>query len=777
MPAMPKMMSTLRKINLNADLTHSFNYTNTTMNRICTLVLFLICCGFQMKAANAFWTLSPERTVNAAGQRLIIPEQYQLARLDVGAFQLFQSFIPLEGQGGYPAFELPTPDGSALEFRIYEKPMMEAVLANKFPQIKTYTALCVSNPLIMAKLDFTVHGFHAMVMNGSDTYFIDPYANMDNEWYVVYFKRDFRKSLNSRMQCLVDDEPGILIPRQDPVSLTQNSLPALSFKTSGDTIRTYRLALACTEEYSAAVGGTTPTKASVLSAMVTSMNRVNGVFEKEFSMHANLVANNDTLIWLPGSGDPYTNNSGSTMLGQNQTSLTSRIGSANYDYGHVFSTGGGGVANLGCVCSSSNKARGVTGSSNPVGDPFDIDYVAHEMGHQFGGEHTFNSVSGSCSGNRASTSAYEIGSGTTIMAYAGICGTDDIQPHSDDYYHIRSLEQMTGNTVKACAAKTTSGNTPPVLAPIVKTYIIPYRTPFELTASATDANSDPVTYCWEQYNRGGSGGAWNAKTTVAPIFRSFLPSSSGTRVFPTYKELIQNTESYLGELLPDTNRLLRFRCTARDLHSGYGAFYTSTDTLTLDVRKTTTLFRVNSQATVGQSWEGFSSQTITWNVAGTDVAPVAASNVDIYLSIDSGKTWPYPLALNTPNDGSQTIGVPNVASTRARIKVKGSGNVFFDLNDEWIEIKKVVSPAGLDDMDQSMFSIYPNPAKGAITIDLNNQLNTADLAITTLVGATVFHKEIVDGETIQLPSMSKGVYLVTISNGTQRVAVKKLVIE
>lgn len=747
------------------------------MNRICTLVLFLICCGLQLRAGNTLWHFSPEKTVNAPGKRLIIPEQYQLARLDVAGFQLFQSFIPLEGQGDYPVFELPTPDGKALAFRVYEKPMMEAGLSMKFPGIRTYTALCVSDPLVMAKLDFTVHGFHAMVMDGGDTYFIDPYADLDNEWYVVYYKRDFRKSLNTRMQCLVDDEPGILIPRQDAVPLTQNSLPALSFKTSGDTIRNYRLALACTEEYAAAVGGATPTKASVLSAMVTSVNRVNGVFEKEFSMHANLVANNDTLIWLPGSGDPYSNNSGSTMLGQNQTSITSRIGSANYDFGHVFSTGGGGVANLGCVCSNSNKARGVTGSSNPVGDPFDIDYVAHEMGHQFGGEHTFNSVSGSCSGNRSGTSAYEIGSGTTIMAYAGICNSDNIQPHSDDYYHIRSLEQMTGNTVKACAAKTGSGNTPPVLAPIVKTYIIPYRTPFELTASATDANSDPITYCWEQYNRGGSGGAWNAKTTVAPIFRSFFPASSGNRVFPAYKELIQNTESYLGELLPDTNRLLKFRCTARDLHSGYGAFYTSTDTLTLDVRKTTTLFRVSSQATVGQSWQGFSTQTITWNVAGTDVAPVAAANVDIYLSVDSGKTWAYPLALNTPNDGSQTIGVPNVASTRARVKVKGSGNVFFDLNDEWIEIKKVTSPAGLDEMEQAAFSLYPNPTKGSLTIEFNKAYSSADLEITTLVGATVFRTEIQNGASIRLPGVSRGVYLARLSRGSQALAVKKLVVE
>ena len=581
------------------------------------------------------------------------------------------------------------------------------------------------------------------------------------------------------MRCQIDDTNEI-ISAESAILLSSEGIPANSYKTNGDTTRNYRLALACTEEYAAAVGGGTPTKASVLSAMVTTINRCNGVFEKEFSMHANLIAANDTLIYLPGSGDPYTNNSGATMLGQNQTNINAKIGNSNYDFGHVFSTGGGGIASLACVCNNSNKAQGVTGSSNPVGDPYDIDYVAHEMGHQFGGSHTFNSITGSCSGNRSSSSAYEIGSATTIMGYAGICGSDDIQPHSDDYYHVRSLEQMTGNSVKACATKTLSSNTPPVLAPISKTYIIPYKTPFELTATATDANNDPLTFCWEQYNRGGNGAAWNAATTVAPMLRSFNPSVSGTRTFPQYNELIKNTESYLGEILPDTARILKFRCTVRDMHLGYGAFYSSTDTIKLDVRSTAStggLFRVTSQNTAGQSWTGFTPQTITWNVAGTSAAPVSASNVDIYLSVDTGKTWSIILKSNTPNDGSETIGVPNMASTRARIKVKGAGNVFFDLNDEWIEIKKIVSPASVNNLSEVSVSLYPNPSKGEFAIALPEGMLSAYITVTDLLGRTIYQKNMISKETIKTTNLIPGAYFVKVKMKDMDLIVKKMVIE
>jgi hypothetical protein len=746
------------------------------MMRTITLAVLFTLSMFRLQAgtSNSFWQLSTDKEVNVPGEQKLFPKSYILAKLNTPAFRQFQFLIPANETGMPVVISLPTPDGGTMDFRIFEAPMMEAPLAAKYPDIKTYTGVSTTNENVTAKFDYTVFGFHAKVFDGSNTYFIDPYTNINSDWYLVYYKNQYAKPINERMACEVGESNELISPRQ-AVDINGQTVPPMAYKQNGTQKRTYRLALACTIEYSAAVGGATPTKATVLAAMVTSMNRINGLFEREFSMRANLVANNDTLIFI-GASDPYSNTNGGTMLGQNQTTCNARIGSANYDFGHVFSTGGGGIASLASVCSNSTKAQGVTGSPNPVGDPFDIDYVAHEMGHQFGGEHTFNSVTGSCNGNRSSQSAYEIGSATTIMGYAGICGSDNVQTNSDDYYHVRSLEQMTGASVTACAANTASTNQLPTLSPISSTYIIPYRTSFELTATGSDPDNNPLTYCWEQWDRGGSGSAWNTATTTAPLLRSFKPTTSATRVFPQWKELIKNTESYLGEVLPTNARLVKFRCTLRDINNGYGAFYTSPDTVRLDVRTTATLYRVTSQATA-TTWTGDSPQTITWDVAGTDAAPFNVTNVNIYASIDSGRTFPFLVAANVPNNGTATIISPNSNTTGCRIKVKGAGNVFFDLNDGWIRINEKAWPTELNTITDAQWSVYPNPATGDVRVELPYALENARLQVVNSLGAVISEQGIERNATILLGGVARGIYFVKISSANRGQLVKKLILQ
>jgi hypothetical protein len=635
------------------------------------------------------------------GKRLIVPAIYRAVRVDkTGLLQTLES-APMEftreARENPVVIYLPMPDGTMARFRFEHSPIVEPGLAAKYPELnKTYRAQGIDDPTASARFDWLPSGFHAIVLAPSGTVLIDPYAEGNTTDYISYWKKDAANTTTG-FQC---DFVNSQLP-----ALPRNDIHAPEV-TSGTTLRTYRLALACTVEYATAVGGNTV--AGALAAEVLIMNRVNGVYERDLAIHMNIVANNNLITYAADNtscsggtcttaNDPYTNGNGTTMLGQNQTTCTNVIGTANYDIGHVFSTGGGGVAQLGVPCGSS-KARGVTGQSNPVGDGFAIDYVAHEMGHQFGANHTFNGTVGSCGGgNRAASAAYEPGSGITIMAYAGICGTQDLAPHSIDTFHVKSLEEIVafsqsggGNT---CAVATATGNTAPaVTGP--GNFTIPKNTPFSLTASATDINGDSVTYDWEEYDLGASTAAvpnTDASGGARPIFRPYPPVSDGTRTFPSLQYILNNAnvppatagscpdnDCLTGELLPAIGRTMTFKVVARDNRANAGGINTATATVTVD--GTADLFAVTAPNTA-VTVQGLIDFNVTWNVGGTAAAPISATTVKISLSTDGGTTFPTVLAPSTSNDGAESVLIPDMPTTAARIKVEAVGNIFFDISD------------------------------------------------------------------------------------------------
>lgn len=567
------------------------------------------------------------------------------------------------------SLSVPTPDGGFQSFAIVEVQIMEPGLAVQFPEIRTYAGQGIDDPTASIRFDLTSAGFHAMVFSSDGDYFIDPYSRGDLQHYVLHAKRDADPAHRS-WSCTLEADPKI-------AEEIKNLVATGVMTPTGATLRTYRLACAATGEYTAFFGGTV---ALGQAAIVTAMNRVNGVYEKELAVRMILVANNSSVVYTNSTTDPFSNSNGSTMLGQNQTNMTTVIGSANYDIGHVFSTGGGGVAGLGVVCVSGQKARGVTGSGSPTGDGFWIDYVAHEMGHQFGGNHTFNSTASNCGGgNRNGSTAYEPGSGSTIQAYAGICGADDLQPNSDAFFHTISFDEMVAFTNSGagngCAAQSSTGNGAPTINAGTGGFTIPKSTPFTLTGSATDPNGHALTYCWEEFDLGPSGSP-GSPSGNAPIFRSFNPVASASRTFPKQSDLLNNT-STIGEILPTYARTLTFRLTARDNQTGGGGVDRSQ--ISFSVSGTAGPFLVTVPNTV-VSWGGNSTQTVTWNVAGTDASPISCSNVNILLSTNGGVTFPTTLVSNTPNDGSQAVTVPNISTTTARVKVEAVGNIFFDLS-------------------------------------------------------------------------------------------------
>jgi hypothetical protein len=619
----------------------------------------------------ALWHDVDQSAIPHTGNRDIVPARYRVVAPDEAALASLLSSAPLEttatGPRNSPAvITLPLPDGTFGRFSFVEAPIMAAPLAAQFPNIKTYLGQGIDDPTATARFDRTQFGFHALVLAASGTVFIDPYQRGDTTHYISYYKQDYLPN------------PGDLMSEQGIVQ-SAIRIPHSAIKTppSGPQLRTYRLALAATGEYTIYHGGTV---GGAMAAINTSVNRVVGVYEREFSVRMVLIANNANVVYTDPTTDPYTNSNGFAMLDENQTTLDTVIGPANYDIGHVFSTGGGGVAGLGVVCATGQKAYGVTGSSNPVGDPFDIDYVAHEMGHQYDGNHTFNGTTSNCGGgNRNGSTAWEPGSGSTIMAYAGICGSEDLQPHSDPYFHVGNFDEISAFTQlgggNACAAITNTGNNPPTVN-AGPAYTIPNQTPFKLTGSATDPDGDALTYAWEQFDLGTQSPP-NTDNGNRPIFRSFNPVPVPYRFFPRLTDILSNTLTF-GEAYPTTNRNLTFRLTARDNRAGAGGV--NYDEVDLTVTTTSGPFDVTSPNTA-VTWPGGSNQTVTWDVANTTAAPVSCANVDLTLSTDGGVTFSNTLAAGTPNDGTQQIVVPNLNTTTARVMAQCSDNIFLDISD------------------------------------------------------------------------------------------------
>ncbi len=709
------------------------------------------------KSSDGIWTRIEESVIERRGERQIVPEAYLTLRLNKAALVQLLNQAPKEFSADARerpvVLELPMPDGAFQRFRIEESPIMEPELAAKFPEIKTYKGQSLDDPTATTRFDLTPQGFHAIILSTQNTVYIDPYAKGDTDNYITYDKRDVRRT-GEPFRCFVNSEKSV-----ERLGLS----PLASDVSNGVTLRTYRLAVAATGEYTAFHGGTV---ALGQAAIVTAMNRVNGIYEREVSLRMVLVANNSSVVYTNAVTDPYTNDDGFAMLTQNQANLTVAIGTANYDIGHVFSTGGGGVAALGSPCNASAKAQGVTGSPSPTGDAFWVDYVAHEMGHQWGGNHTFNGTTLNCGGgNREPTAAYEPGSGSTIQGYAGICAAENLQSNSNDYFHVKSLEEIvafiTSGNGSTCDATSATGNTIPTVNGGTD-FNIPANTPFTLTATGSDGDGDALTYCWEQYDLGAQGPP-NTDDGSRPIFRSYSPTTSPARTFPSLQYILNNANvppatyacptgtCLTGESLPATTRNLTFQVTTRDNRANGGGI--NTDTVEVNTTNTGAAFAV-TQPNTAVTWASSSTQTVTWNVASTTAAPISTANVRILLSTDGGATFPTVLLTSTPNDGTQTVSIPNVSTILARIKVESVGNIFFDISNTnftigagaatYCNTTAITIPATLDNA-----APYPSAvtvsgvsgtipaAAGSLQVRLNNFSHTfPDDVGAVLVGPT-----------------------------------------
>lgn len=674
------------------------------------------------QSADGIWQDVDEATLRIEGERVIMPTAYRTLALDWTALNDLLANAPNGlAEANDTILVLPLPNGEYGRFRIYKTAVMHPDLAAKFPEIQTYAGVGLDDSSAYVRLDTTPKGFHAMILSANGRVFIDPYSADGINLYQSYYANDYVPNLPANF------DPDIVVANEDESAEKPDVIAGAV--TSGAELRTYRLAVAATGEYTQFHGGTV---LDAMSEIMTAINRVAGIYEREVAVTFQLIANNNLIVYTDAANDPYDNDNGSAMLGQNQSNLNAEIGSANYDIGHVFSTGGGGVAGLGVVCTGA-KAWGVTGRNAPIGDPFYVDFVAHEIGHQFDGNHTFNSNAGSCAGSQWNMlTAYEPGSATTIMGYAGICSPHNVQNNSDDYFHAISFDEIVAYTTidsgNSCAAVSSTGNTPPTVD-AGSAFNIPLNTPFTLTGSATDPDgSASLTYNWEQFDLGPQG-APNSPSGNAPIFRSFPATSFPSRTFPQISDVVNGTQT-LGELLPTYARTMNFRLTVRDNQTPAGGV--AYDSTTVTAVTGTGPFLVTAPNTA-VTWTGNTNETITWNVAGTDQSPISCANVDIALSTDGGFTYPTVIETNVANDGSESILVPNLSTSNARIRVACSDNIFFDISntnftiqlgaggDPSLTVEKSVAPSGSVTAGDTL----------TYTIDVNN-VGTAPASNTTV---------------------------------------------
>ena len=561
----------------------------------------------------------------------------------------------------HPIVLLPTADGGLGRFAVEPVSIMEAGLAARFPRIRTYRGVGLDDPAAIARLDLTPLGFHAMVLSPAGTVLVEPDEASPRERSKVVLPH--RVGVRPPWQCST--------PPRESNNSAQSPAIRPTRAIAGDQIRTYRIAIAATGEYTDFHGGTVE---SGLAEVVTVLNRIVGILERDVAIRLVLVDGNDQLIYTDPETDPYNNDDPSQMTGQNQTNLDNVIGSQNYDIGHVFGTYPQGRGE-GTACVAGRKAMGYSGLPRPTTEFFAIQLVAHEIGHQFHANHTYNATTRSCERWRHALTAWEPGSGSTIMSYAGICAEENVARRGDDYFHTGSLDEILAYVSLGagadCGEVAASGNRPPT-ADAGRRYKIPAETPFVLVGSGGDPDGDALTYVWEQFDLGPPSPPM-ADDGMRPLFRSYPPVAEPIRVIPRVKDLRRGRVT-IKEVLPTTTRKLTFRLTVRDGRGGVAR-----DTVKHRVTNRAGPFRV-LEPRRGDLWTTGGQQVVRWKVAGTARRPIRCRRVDLWLSSDGGRSFPVLLMAGAPNDGLESVTVPAVPTGKARIKVSCSSNIFFAIS-------------------------------------------------------------------------------------------------
>ena len=694
----------------------------------------LLCISLCLQLSGAsLWTAAPD------SNRSPRTPKARSWHLDSRELKKSLSLAPGENNAGAAAIvSLPLPDGSLEDFQVRESPIFSPEMAAQHPEIKTYTVEGLRNRSLRGRVDLTHAGFHGAVFDNSGMFTIEPLDGSDSAAQVNYAS-SYLNQQGARVAACGTSPQASRLSASLIAGGSKSHAAAVAIPAPFDKLRTYRLVVATTAEFSRKNGGTTD---SVTAAIATVLNTTNAVFERDMAVHFQLVK---SIIFTDPANQPFVDSDSAQNLGANQALVDAQVGDTGYDVAHVFNNGGSSGFGVFGFCQSGMKGQGVSILGGYTLQQFAVEQVAHEIGHQITANHTFNgnNNSGCKETTRATQAAYEVGSGVTVMSYAGICPGDDPQDLdtiSNGFFHAFNILEMNNfirQNVNSCGVSLPSAITnhlPQVIMPAAVT--IPAQTPFQLTALATDPDAEDqknLTYSWEQMDLG----------TVTPpnnddgnrsLFRVYVPAPNASRYFPSLPFLLNNQNNppatftnatgrtlLTGESMPTTNRTMNFRLAVRDnrAYNGNAAGGMAFSDQVVTVSNAAGPFVVTSPNTA-VLWPASSPETITWNVAKTDLDPIGEKTVRIKLSVDGGQTFPFILASGIPNTGSATLSVPAgiPATTKARIMVAAEKSIFFDISDVNFTITAaangsaapLISPGGVI----SAAGIQPTAAPGSV---------------------------------------------------------------
>ena len=737
-----------------------------------SILFTILFTGSLVSAQKNFWKSLHDTPFVEEIEAIKINKSDQAKVLSLNVDQLKEHLNQLHTKNKELSIKFPNSEGTFNTYRIKEESVLHPDLQAKYPSIKTYSGYNVNDP--SENINFSISqqfGLNAAITNNKKTDLIDSYTR-DKKGYVIYDKSKV-KSKNNNFICHVEEK--------DPhPSLGLRGLeisPEIRNLTKNNKLKTLRLAITTTTEYSNYIidqanlndASVEQQKEAILAAITISINRVSNILKNDVGIKLELIPNTDLLFFL--TNDTFNINNARDMLFENINVTNQIIGLENYDIGHLFfkvntSNLSNGLASTPSVCTI-NKAGGVTGTVTPIGDPFDVDYTAHEIGHQLGAYHT---QSNNC--NRTNSSAVEPGSGSTIMAYTGICAPN-IQRNSDPYYHHISISQITHNLQTiSCGTETEFYNLPPSITLDRNIYEIPHSTAFALEMNASDPNNDNLTFSWEQIDTTiPEQMPQLSSNTNGPMFRSFPPSLSPIRFFPKMENILDNkivintnlSYNAIWEVMPNNPRTLTFAATVRDNNPNIGL--TDSQIVTVNLNNVGP-FKVTSQ-NIPETWNIGAQKTITWDVAGTTTNNINTTAVKIILSLDGGQTWNYTLVESTPNNGSYTFTVPPGIgeTTNARIMIKPVDNIYLAVNQSNFTIH---SPLASNDLEteSTQFVIYPNPSNGEFYIDFPKKYDQITVKVYDMTGRQVAQSKStqvsIKSHKINLNHLTNGIYIIKI---------------